>query len=121
MVLSQVLMNKELFLWVLGLALVVAVAVGYAHQRNLQQRYHDLQQGQENLAEIRAKVESLKDQVEKTRGQVKKMESDPLEIEAVLRLDRKLTRDDEIIFHVEGPPSGDAVQGETADSPRPEN
>ena len=112
-------MNKELFLWILGLALVVAVAFGYAHQRNLQQRYHDLQEGQADLAEIRAKVESLKDKVEDTRGRVKRMESDPLETEAILRLDRKLSRDGEIIFHVEDAPSENAVQDNPLDRSQP--
>jgi len=108
-------MNKEMFLWALGVALVVAVAVGYAHQRNLQTRYHDLQKSQAELAEIRAKVESLQSQVEDTRGRVKKMESDPLEIEAAMRGDRGLARDGETIYHVEDPPSKNASPGDKSD------
>ena len=113
-------MNKELFLWALGVALVVAVAVGYAHQRNLQTRYHDLQESQAELAEIRAKVESLQTKVEDTRGRVKKMESDPLEIEATMRLDRGMARDGETIYHVEDSPAESASPGGTSAPSPPE-
>lgn len=88
---------------------MAVVISGYVHQRNLPQRYRDLQVNQEELDDIRAKVKSLRDQVESTRSRVEKLESDPLEIEATIRQDRRMTRDGEIIFHVEDAPEGEAA------------
>ncbi|NLV43049.1 MAG: hypothetical protein GXY07_00960 [Candidatus Hydrogenedentes bacterium] len=113
-------MYKEFFIWVLGLALVVAVAYGYAHQRNLQQRYIEFRDDKDTLDDIRAEVESLRVKVEETRARVSKMESDPLEIEATARQDARMTRDGEIIFHIEdAPPSGQRSSENDSPSPSP--
>lgn len=111
-------MYKEFFIWVLGLALVAAVAYGYAHQRNLQHRYIEFRNDKDTLDDIRAEVESLRVKVEETRARVSKMESDPLEIEATARQDARMTRDGEIIFHIEDAPSSDQRSPEN-NSPSP--
>lgn len=115
-------MYKETILWLLGLVLVSAVAYGYAHQRNLQQRYAEFRNEQTRLEDMRGEVESLREKVEETRARVAKMESDPLEIEATARKDGRMTRDGEIIFHIEDapspvdtPPEGD-ISGQTGDT-----
>ena len=98
-------MYKEYFIWMLGLVLVIAVAYGYAQQRNIQQRYVELRENQAVLENIRMEVEALRNRVHETRERVEKMESDPLEIEAAIRRDRRMTRDGEIVFRIEDAPA----------------
>lgn len=97
-------MYKEYFIWLLGLVLVLAISIGYYHQRNIQQRYDEFKENQKALENIRDEVNALRVRVEEARARVERMENDPLEIEAAIRRDRRMTRDGEIIFHIEGAP-----------------
>jgi cell division protein FtsB len=108
--LPQKNMYKEYFIWLLGLVLVAAVAYGYAHQRNIHQRYNDFRGDQVKLEGVRHEVEALRGRLKETTEKVEKMKNNPLEIEAAVRKDTRMTREDEIIFHVEDNPAANAGQ-----------
>lgn len=98
-------MRKEFFIWLLGLALVITVAYGYAHQRNIHARYIEFKQNELLLEDIRHEIEALRTRVEQTRTRVENMENDPVEIEAAIRRIRRLTRPGETIFRIEDAPA----------------
>jgi len=110
-------MRKEFFIWLLGVALVVAVAYGYTHQRNLHARYVEFKQDEQLLEEVRQEIETLRTRVEQARARVESMEKDPVEIEATIRRIRRLTRDGETIFRIEAAPTTNADAPLTAPTP----
>ena len=97
-------MRKEFLIWMLGIVLVAAVGYGYAKQRDIHARYLQFQKNEKQVEAVRLEIEELKRRVEQAKQRVENMESDPVEIEATIRRIRKLTRDGEIVFHVESPP-----------------
>lgn len=108
-------MYKEYFIWVLGVALVVAVSYGYYQQREIQQRYVGLTESQQKLDSLRGHVESLRTQVQQTELQVKKMETDPLEIEAAIRRDIRKIGLNEMVFQVKDKPENVEVNIEAVE------
>jgi len=86
----------------LGVVLVAAVAYGYAQQRNIRGRFSEFQNNENQVESVKKEIEALKERVEQAKQRVQNMENDPIEIEATIRRVRRLTRDGEIIFHIEG-------------------
>ncbi len=97
-------MHKEYFIWMLGVALVIAVAYGYMHQRNIPERYNEFRQNEVLLEQVKQEIDALRERVEQARAKVKDLETDPVEIEAAIRRVRRLTRDGEIVYQIEDPP-----------------
>ncbi len=110
-------MRKEFFIWLLGVALVIAVTYGYTHQRNLHERYVEFKQNEQLLEDVRQEIETLRNRVEEARARVENMEQDPVEIEAAIRRIRRLTRDGETIYRIETAPPADAETPSTASGP----
>jgi len=102
-------MRKEFLVWLLGLVLVVAVAYGYAQQRNVRARFSEFQQNEQQIESVKKEIEALKERVDQAKQRVKNMENDPVEIEATIRRVRKLTRDGEIVFHIEEAPGTESA------------
>lgn len=100
-------MHKEFLIYLLGIVLVGSVAYGYYHQRNIHARYLEFQENEKQIDAVRQDIESLKERVDQVKIRVQNMENDPVEIEATIRRIRRLTRDGEVIFHVEEVPSTD--------------
>ncbi len=94
-------MRRELFLWLLGVVLVVAVGYGYAQQRDIHMRYVEFRRNEEQLEAVRTEIEALKTRVEEAKSRIERLETDPVEIEAAIRRIRRLTRDGEIVFRIE--------------------
>lgn len=96
-------MRKEFLIWLLGVALVAAVGYGYAKQRNIHGRYLEFHNNEKQIEEVRVEIKELEKRVRAAKQRVENMESDPVEIEATIRRVRKLTRDGEVVFHIETP------------------
>ena len=109
-------MRKEFLIWILGLLLVAAVGYGYAKQRNIHARYLEFQKNEKQIESVRQEIDELKKRVEEAKQRVENMETDPVEIEATIRRIRKLTRDGEVVFHIEAPPDSSSPQSTPAES-----
>ena len=83
--------------------LVAAVAYGYAKQRNIHARYLEFNKNEKQIESVRLEIEELKKRVDDAKQRVENMETDPVEIEATIRRVRKLTRDGEVVFHIDAP------------------
>jgi len=103
-------MRKEFLIWILGVVLVAAVGYGYAKQRNIHARYLEFQKNEKQIESVRLEIEELKKRVEQAKQRVENMETDPVEIEATIRRIRKLTRDGEVVFHIDAPSGNSTSQ-----------
>jgi cell division protein FtsB len=97
-------MHKEILIYLLGAVLVGSVAYGYYHQRNIHARYIEFRENEKQIDAVRRDIEALKERVDQVKDRVENMKDDPVEIEATIRRIRRLTRDGEVIFHIEDAP-----------------
>ena len=87
-----------------------SVAYGYYHQRNIQTRYIEFRENEKQIDAVSRDIEALKERVDQVKDRVENMKTDPVEIEATIRRIRRLTRDGEVIFHVEDAPAAGVPQ-----------
>ena len=87
----------------LGLAMTVALTAAYAYERDLYGLYLlHLDRGRQ-VAEQRRELEQLELQEQRLRQRVDRLNTDQVEIEALIRRDKRLVREGETIYRVRLP------------------
>lgn len=107
-------MVREIFIWLMGLVLVVLVTYGYMELRKTSDRREQLKSTEHKIELIKEEIKTLEETVEAARDQVKSLITDDTEMEAAIRRERQLTRPGEQVFRIEEP--SDSKTAESQDT-----
>ena len=89
-------------LYVVVLALCVALSVMYLERRELLERYETLKQSETEIGAAEEKIRALEEALAQEQRAADGMEENPLEVEAAIRRIKRGIRDNETVYHVEG-------------------
>jgi cell division protein FtsB len=98
--------------WI-ALAVVLALCVAYAYQRDLYGLYRHRQSSEIRVRELRQELDELEQREQQLTERVNGLDSDPVEMEAAIRRNKNLVREGEKVYRIEleADPAEPAQQG----------
>ena len=95
------MLNRGRVLYWLGLIVVAGVVMAYVQHRDFRQRHDTLEMKQQQVKDLEVQLKQNQYRERMLQGRVERLDSDPIEMEKVIRRDKDRVRRGEHIYRVE--------------------